>query len=109
MKLSDVEVAADLGRQIEPLVNVIYIGAGVTISLLVTVTVITWRISRGIAKRDAELETVSDAVAAQRSALEEHEAKCDQRHEADDKWRRFMERSIGRIEGALGIEHNDRP
>jgi len=86
------------------LTEITYIIGGSILALLTFVSVTAWRIGRSLQRRDDAIEKVTGRLA-------EHEAECVSFREETasqfaDGRREFkrINRSLGRIEGKLGIE-----
>lgn len=101
-------------QDLEATLNIAIAMGGIMLALLVLVAGLAWKLGRGLKARDdliAENRAANEATAA---ALQAHDEECKQwrkdfRKEMAEEFkagsRRFrnVERSLGRIEGHLGI------
>lgn len=91
-------------QDIDALVNVTLAIGGLLVGIVSGIGILVWRVKGGLDKRDARLKAVETGLAA-------HEEECAEFREAvekrfDDGAKHFtsIERSLGRIEGAIGVK-----
>ena len=83
----------------------ITLGLGTLVTtILMWVAVIAWRISRGLAKRDARIEQIAQGLADHEHECTDFRQKVDERFTAGTEHFSRIERSLGRIEGKMGIQ-----
>ena len=100
------------------LVMATYIIGSIVVSLLSAVTVAAWKIKGGLDKRDARLDDQEKDLKAVRKSQGDHESECigfrqkmdkrfdkiDERFDRGNRQFRLIERSLGKLEGAVGVK-----
>ena len=94
-------------QDLEALVNITIAFGSVLIVIGSGIGVLIWRVSGGLKSRDLRLDAVEKGLTAHESECVKFRGTVEKRFEEGSQHFSRIERSLGRIEGAMGLAATD--